>query len=436
MHMFRIVVAFTFVLVATSAAAQTPFGKPDDRFKGYPKSLVPKFATPPTPAELTACAANKYYEPIDTHLIKYVERIKHTIRVQKTDECTGMRTAAGDKLVLRPKGTKVAVDELGRDLFDMGSPTGKVCGNGRLFSIPVNVPVTTTPPAVIEVPPPAVRAPRQAPVTPEVPEVPRRVVPRQPAPPPTTTVISPNRPKPTYDGFGLSVGVKTVVGKVKSTYADPIPNSGDVPQRHNFRSVVAFAKIEPEDSGLFGLVEASVAGSAPGQEFQDITGSWITKRRASQSNQDKMYRALVGYGFSVESLTVSGYGGYKSLCFCENYTEGVATKTRRTYQGPVIGAEASGNAGRLNIAVGAEVGVGNKRKSWTEQTGFPRVDHATTSVTSLGLRIEGSVRVISFVHAFAGVEHLGINSTRPDTFAASERTGIKSVNFGVRLWGR
>lgn len=126
-----------FLLIALllpSAVAAQPF-VPDNRYDGYPSSLVQMTVTP---LSLATCIAQEYYEPLDLHLVKYETRVKiASVRIQKYDECTWMLTRNKWRWVLRPAGTKVAQDAEGRDLFDFGSPTGNKCANPRPWSIAV-----------------------------------------------------------------------------------------------------------------------------------------------------------------------------------------------------------------------------------------------------------------------------------------------------------
>jgi len=130
-----VVVLVSFVVVALASVASAQDLWPDDRYKGYPKSLI---QWPVGPQDMTMCQALELYEPDDTHLTKYASRVKIAgFRVQETKECTWMDTRYGWRWAMRPIGTKVAQDAQGRDLFDYGSPAGKVCMNPRPFSVAI-----------------------------------------------------------------------------------------------------------------------------------------------------------------------------------------------------------------------------------------------------------------------------------------------------------
>lgn len=160
-----VALAVLLALLPGRSLAQS-FSTPDDRYTGYLRTLV---AWPTALPDLKTCVAQEYYEPLDTHLMRYVNRVKVAgTRTQEHDECTWMLTRNKWRWVLRPKGTKVAIDAAGRDLFDYGSPKGKECGNPRPVSVavkpepvvvkeePIVVPPEPTPvPAPVIQPPPA-----------------------------------------------------------------------------------------------------------------------------------------------------------------------------------------------------------------------------------------------------------------------------------------
>ena len=204
----RLVTALIVITAASANAAWagTPdVSKPDDRYKGYPKSL---YSFPPTLPDMAKCIAGEYYEPADFHLVKYAKRVEVAgYRIQPTDECTWMRTSAGDRYVRRPKGTIVAQDAMGRDLFDVGSQLKGGCWNPRPFSVPItsamSEPVETIteaeePPPILPIP----RAPRL--------RIPEESVPREPPPQP------PFRPTPEREkrikGGTVILIVGTIVG--------------------------------------------------------------------------------------------------------------------------------------------------------------------------------------------------------------------------------
>ena len=103
---------------------------------------------PDAPPDLAACKAQEPYEPHYTNLLRYVpEGIK--FRVQTEDECAW--TLAGSQWLWkkRPVGTKVAVDDQGRDLFDLGDGVGQVCGNPRPVSYTFPKPTPLEPPGCV-----------------------------------------------------------------------------------------------------------------------------------------------------------------------------------------------------------------------------------------------------------------------------------------------
>jgi hypothetical protein len=465
--MFKFVFAFVFVflsLAAGNVSAQTPFGSPDNRYTqrvdgqpGFPSSLVPKFKSAP---DLTSCDSQPAYEPAATHLMRFTTRVKVAkVRIQATDECVGMRTAAGDKWVRRVKGTKVAVDELGRDLFDFGSPTGQACGNPRPFSIPLGVPAATVtvtsapvvvafapePPAPAEqpaeprltptfvIPPPQAQAPQPAAVVPAL----------RPTPPPAPRPYNPSR-----TGLVVTLGVGYAFGSVNSTYQDALPQSGDVPQKHRFATVVPVLRVDQSaDHGLFGSVSAGVLGKTSGILFQDITGSWINKKRDTDTSRDDSLNAKVGYKHAIaDNVSVGGFGGYSKLCLCEVYTaQGATTTTQRSYQGLILGGELSGasrsDSHRVQVNVVGNIGPSQTRKSWTHQVypgiTFPRVDHADEKAKSFGLHVEGDVQATGIVHLTVAYDYTGLSSTRPDTFTAHEHVNVSAVTIGVNIkWAK
>jgi len=154
-----LILAIIMVATGTVASAQQAVNiAPDDRFAGYPRSLI---EWPPAQPNLKTCQDQEFYEPLDTHLMKYVSRVRVVgERVQEQDECTWMLTRNKWRWVLRPEGTKVATDAQGQDLFDFGSPAGKKCANPRPISIPITPPAPVPPSA-----PPPVEAPEPLPPT-------------------------------------------------------------------------------------------------------------------------------------------------------------------------------------------------------------------------------------------------------------------------------
>lgn len=144
---------FLFSFLAFAFAVPSAFAQvaPDDRYAGYPASLVKWPASWP---DLNQCKNQEYYEPLDTHLTRYASRAKIAgYRVQESDECVWMLTRNSWRWVLRPAGTKVAVDAQGRDLLDGGSPTGNTCMNPR----PISIPIPSRPVAEAAAPAPPIR---------------------------------------------------------------------------------------------------------------------------------------------------------------------------------------------------------------------------------------------------------------------------------------
>ncbi len=154
-RMIRLIVLVMTLLAPSLVWAQDVTS--DDRYKGYPKELIQWPTAPPTAEQIKECQAQEFYEPADYHLEKYAGRLKvASVRIQETSECTWMLTAHSDpakrwRWVMRPAGTKVAQDKYGRDLFDLGSPTGKPCYNPRPLVVKI-LPVVPMVPEII-VPP-------------------------------------------------------------------------------------------------------------------------------------------------------------------------------------------------------------------------------------------------------------------------------------------
>ena len=155
--MMRVITFVMMLLVPSMVWAQ--WVPPDDRYKGYPRELIEWPKNPPTTEQLKACEDQEYYEPADFHLAEGANRVKvaGTPRVLKVPECRWMLTAHSDpakrwRLVMRPVGTKICVDEQGRDLFDCGSETGKPCYNPTPLGWPILPPMTVVPAPVLRVP--------------------------------------------------------------------------------------------------------------------------------------------------------------------------------------------------------------------------------------------------------------------------------------------
>src|SRR6185295_16692710 len=65
--------AIFVALLAVASAVSAQDLRPDNRYKGYPASLI---QWPKGGPDLDACQAQEYYEPADVHLTKYVDRVK------------------------------------------------------------------------------------------------------------------------------------------------------------------------------------------------------------------------------------------------------------------------------------------------------------------------------------------------------------------------
>jgi hypothetical protein len=441
MRKFSFAAVLFALMLAVNTSAQTPFGSKDNRYDGYPKSLIDWPANEPTKEQLDRCASYKSYEPRDTHLSKYYDRLKvANTRTQETDECTYMRTDQGSAWVRRVKGTRVAVDELGRDLADLGSPTGLVCHNPRQFSYRVNVPATTTeniqtPTLVL----PATPAPEPAPQTPAVTPLPSPAP--TPVPPPPTPVRGPEsfqsaRPI-------ITVGIGYVIGSNSSEYSGvPNPKTGDVTQKNNFRAAVPMLRIDQSNNrGVFGSVSANALGATSNMVFQDITGAWVTKKRDSDSTSDNLFEVVGGYKHSLgEYIVVGGFGGYSKLCLCENYVaQGATTVTERSYQGIILGGEASGTTlnNRLLVRVSGTFGPKMTRKSWTQQTypgvNFPQVTNPDEDGKLFRFHAQGDIKIAWRVYGYIAYDHIGLSSIRPQTYTADESIGMNSVTPGVLI---
>lgn len=134
--MFRAIVFVAMLLAPTFVWAQGESFVMDDRYAGYPKELQPPKELPPL--NLAECKAGEFYDPDDTHLLKYMSRVKMAKdpRILQDPECRIMLTVKGWRWVMRPVGTAIAVDEQGRDLFDLE------CGNPTPFGVPILPPPT------------------------------------------------------------------------------------------------------------------------------------------------------------------------------------------------------------------------------------------------------------------------------------------------------
>ncbi len=418
---------------ASLASAQNVNIAPDDRYKGYPTSLVKWADALPN---LSACVAGEGYEPTDTHLMQYTSRVKIAgTRVSATNECRWENTSKGWRWVLRPKGTKYALDALGRELFDMGSPNGKPCGNATPYGIPVNVPPAEA--QVIVPPPPAPIAEPPAPAPVVVPPPPAAVVvpPPAPRPIPAMTHLEPVR----KSRLIITFGVDYVAGVANSNYDEAIPNSGDVPQRHNFGMVRPRIDLSQPVNGIYASFASSLLGQASNMEYQAIDG-WNTKRRDSDNSVDKSTELKVGYRRVVgEYFTVAGFAGWQQFGIHEKYFAQLTdTTTNRDYKGVVFGGQLTGATDSLDHQVSVNVSAGFgpiKRTLWTQQVyqgkAFPLATNPDANGHSLNIRLEGAVQVWKGLHANVAYNHLHVNSSRTNTFVADERFDVDAWSIGI-----
>ena len=138
-----ILVALLFVVFGSSVVTAQEEMRPDDRYRGYPTHLI---EWPSYLPDLQVCRLMEYYEPSFTNLAQYANLVQIAgERIQETDECRWMLTSNWYRWVLRPRGTRVFVDAQGRDLFDGGSPAGKVCYNPGPFSFIIRPERVVTP---------------------------------------------------------------------------------------------------------------------------------------------------------------------------------------------------------------------------------------------------------------------------------------------------
>lgn len=175
-------VAIVLFMISSVGAQEV---RPDDRYRGYYPTVLVRWPT--ALPDLAKCMDFEYYEPDDLHLVKYASLVKIAgERTQESAECVWMLTRNDWRWVLRPAGTKVAVDDRGRDLFDFGSPNGKVCANPRSVGIPIpNSPGAnlSAPPLPASIPPSNEQKQEQAVGRTNV-DV---TIPEAPPPPSTTT---------------------------------------------------------------------------------------------------------------------------------------------------------------------------------------------------------------------------------------------------------
>ncbi|OGE82108.1 MAG: hypothetical protein A3B95_00565 [Candidatus Doudnabacteria bacterium RIFCSPHIGHO2_02_FULL_43_13b] len=272
----------------------------------------------------------------------------------------------------------------------------------------------------------------RGPVGPQGPKGTDAIVALPPPPPAPVTRTT----KKVGRGFAISFGVGVTMGNVRSDYTEPVPNSGDVPQKHSFRAVVPILRVERAGSGVFGSVSSNALGSTLGMEFQDITGNWVDKDRDSDDSRDELLKVKLGYQRSLGDLTIGGYGGWSRLCLCEEYVaQGANTDAERSYAGPIVGVEARGQTGNGRVEVSAIGEFGFlRRKAWTHQTyqgiDFPKVTRPEEDARSYGFRAEANVRLVGGLHGTMALDWMGISSTRPNTFTAHERTNLSAVTMG------
>jgi hypothetical protein len=433
--MKRILIAVLLSLITVPAFAQTQNFTPDDRYKGYPSTLI---SWPTARPNVTACVAGEYYEPVDTHLTKYADRVKVArVRVQQYDECTFMLTSKSWRWVLRPAGTKVAVDAQGRDLFDYGSPKGRKCANPRPFAVAIAPKVTEVEDTPVvksrafEIPEKTIDIPQPKVVVPIVEEKP---------------VEEPKKIESRISKGGLifTLGVRADFFRVNYEYSDPIPDRGDVHQNHNGRGLVVFGRFDQSEMrGIYFSGEATVAADDDTMLYDDLQGNRLDKNRDSDSSKDKLVRIYGGYKHDVgEKLTVGGHVGYQRWGTDEKYrAQGADTTTKLFYAGMFFGGEATVSSERFSVRVTGDYGPSMNRTSSTHQVygsiDFPEVNHPNEKAKMVDLRATAEIRLTGPLNLVVAAEHLGINSTRPESFTAHEHVSNTTLSVGVALkWGK
>lgn len=242
------------------------------------------------------------------------------------------------------------------------------------------------------------------------------------------------------------IGVGYRFGKVNSEYTDPIPDRGDVPQRHSFSTPVLTVRVRQAGQGLFAEGSTTFFGETSAMEFQAIDG-WNTKKRDQDDSRDTAWAVKAGYKFGLaDTLTLGGFAGWSRLCLCEQYeAQGATTTTERSYSGLIVGAELAGATDsddhQVSVIVTGEFGPKLTRKSWTHQLypgiDFPRVDHVDEDAKSFGFRAEADVQVVGIIHAMLAYDYLGVSSTRPEPYQAHERLTVNAITVGMNIvWGR
>lgn len=261
-----------------------------------------------------------------------------------------------------------------------------------------------------------------------------------PTPPPPST----RRSRTSTPGVTITAGVSYLVGRQKSTYTDSLRNSGDVPQKHPFTAVVPTVRADfAPDHGLFVQGSGDLLAANGDHKFQDISETWVTKKRDTDDSKDERLEVMAGWKFGVAGLSIAPLAGYTSKCWtCEEYTgQGATTTTKRMFRGPFVGVEAAFDASALTVRVSGTY-ARLKRKAWTEQEypgiDFPRATRPDQNAWSTGFRVEGEYRLMdSPIYATAAYEWTGISSRRPNTFAADERVNVNAFSVGVLYkWGR
>lgn len=242
----------------------------------------------------------------------------------------------------------------------------------------------------------------------------------------------------------VTAGVAYVTGNVLSEYLEAIPNAGDVPQRHNFSALVPTIKVNQYGSGIFGSFASHTLRSTSNMEFQSIDG-WNSKRRDSDDSADKNTKFKVGYGHSIgEYFTAAGFVGWQRFCVCEKYfAQSTDTVTERDYRGMILGGELSGANHSLNhqirVNLGIEFGPSLRRTQWTQQvykgSSFPRANNPEADGHSLGFNVGVDVQLYKAVHVGVGFDHLGLKSTRTNTYVADERVSVNGFRIGVNYVG-
>lgn len=431
------------VLFAGTVSAQIV----DHRFDAYPIHLrMPATATP----DIAACKAGEYYAPSDFSLVKYKDYLPAATEARlEGDWCIVITTTNGPRPVLIKDGTIAGFDKDGKILYL------KPCYNPAFGGVPMtpsNQPITPLPPPpapvqFVPLPPPPAPIPVPQPPPPPAEKVERRVytpTPEAPAPPPVHRHVAADE-----GGMSASVGIGYTVGSVNTDYTYPNPSSGDVPQRHNFKSpVLMFRFDQAERHGLF--LEGSAAmfgGSATNQEYQDLTGVWLTKNRTTDNGQDTSLEVKAGYKVGLgDVMSVGASINYNRLRLAESYNaQNTDTRNERSFTGFGIGVEGTAasrsESHKVLVRVAATFGLSGTRDKWTTQTYngppvivFPKVtdDQQTAKMNAVSAMVD--FQAMGPIHLFGNYQWSGWSSNRPTSnMATTEHTKSSGFTFGVRF---